>query len=63
MWHWILDHRSAFNDIGLAWLAPIVVVLVVSRLFRSGYRGGQAELVPVRTDEQPADAQKPRSAA
>jgi len=65
MWHWILDHRGAFNSIGLAWIAPVVLVLIGTRLFRPGYRRGETavELIPVRTDEQRADTQKPRSAA
>jgi len=63
MWHWILDHGSAFNDIGLAWIAPAVVVLIAAKLFRPGYRRGEPELIPVRTDEQRADTQKSRSAA
>jgi hypothetical protein len=63
MWHWILDHRSAFNDIGMIWLVPVLVVLVATRLFRGGYHRGEPAPIPVRTDEQGADAEKPRSAA
>jgi hypothetical protein len=67
MWHhlihWILDHCSAFNDIGLAWIVPVLLVLVISRLFRPDYRRGEAEFVPVRIDGSRADARKPRSAA
>lgn len=63
MWHWILEHRSAFNDIGLVWLVPVAVVLVATRLFRPGYRRGNAELIPVRSEEHRADGPKPRSAA
>jgi hypothetical protein len=64
MWHWILDHRGAFNDIGLAWVAPVVLVFLAIRLFRPGYRRGEGELVPVRRDEPRTDAQqKSRSAA
>ncbi len=63
MWHWILAHGSAFNDIGMAWLVPVLVVLIATRLFRPGYHRPDAEAILVRTDEQRADAQKPRSAA
>jgi hypothetical protein len=63
MWHWILEHRNAFNDIGLVWLVPALIVLVAIRLIRPGYRRGTAEPIPVRTDEQRAETQKPRSAA
>ncbi|MGH7014051.1 MAG: hypothetical protein ACREEL_07850 [Stellaceae bacterium] len=63
MWHWILDHGSAFNDIGLAWVIPVLLVLTAIRLFRPGYRRGEAEPIPVRADEQRDETNKPRSAA
>ncbi|MDE2166584.1 MAG: hypothetical protein KGJ66_09650 [Alphaproteobacteria bacterium] len=63
MWHWILEHRNAFNDIGLVWLVPVLVVLVATRLFRPGYHRGSVEPIPLRTDEQRTETQKPRSAA
>lgn len=63
MWHWILDHGSAFNDIGMAWIVPVLVVLVATRLFRPANSRADAAPIPVRADEQRADAQKPRSAA
>ena len=63
MWHWILDHGSAFNDIGMAWIAPVLLLLVATRLFRPGYRRPEAEAIRVRADDQTTEAQKPRSAA
>ncbi len=63
MWHWILEHSSAFNDIGMVWLVPVLVVLVATRFFRPGYHRGTAAPIPVRSDDQRGDAQKPRSAA
>ena len=64
MWHWILDHVHAFNAIGLAWVIPVLVVLIAARLFRPGHYRGSAELVPVRAEEQSDETKnKPRSAA
>lgn len=63
MWHWILDHANAFNAIGLAWVVPVLVVLVAARFFRPGHYRGAAELVPVRAEEQRDETNKPRSAA
>lgn len=63
MWHWILDHVQAFNAIGLAWVIPVLVVLVASRFFRPGHYRGTAELIPVRAEEQHDETKKPRSAA
>lgn len=63
MWHWILDHVSAFNAIGLAWVVPVLVVLLAARLLRPGHYRGTTELVPVRAEEQRDETKKPRSAA
>jgi len=63
MWHWILDHANAFNAIGLAWGAPVLLVFVATRLFRPGQYRGEAQLIPVRADEQRDETEKPRSAA
>jgi len=63
MWHWILDHVSAFNAIGLAWVAPVLLVLVATRLFRPGHYRRTAEPIPVRAEEQRDETNKPRSAA
>ncbi|MDE2229691.1 MAG: hypothetical protein KGL11_11710 [Alphaproteobacteria bacterium] len=64
MWHWILDHRSTFDAIGLAWAIPVVVVLVATKLFPPAYRRGEtaSELITVRTDKG-AETKSPRSAA
>jgi len=63
MWHWILDHANAFNAIGLAWVVPVLLVLVATRLFRPGQHRAAAELVPARADQQRDESEKPRSAA
>lgn len=63
MWHWILEHSSAFNDIGLAWIVPILLVFVATRLFRPDYRRPNVELIPVRADAKRDKTSKPRSAA
>lgn len=63
MWHWVLEHSGAFNDIGLAWFAPILLVFVATRIFRPGYRRPNDELVPVRADVKRDETSKPRSAA
>lgn len=63
MWHWLLDHGSAFDDIGIAWVIPVLVILVATRLFRPGYHRSQSAPIPVRTDEPRDESNQPRSAA
>ncbi|MGB8181667.1 MAG: hypothetical protein WCF13_04790 [Stellaceae bacterium] len=63
MWHWILDHANAFNAIGLAWVVPVLLVFIATRLFRPGHHRGEANLVPVRAEESRDENEKPRSAA
>ena len=66
MWHWINDHWTALSDIGLLWVAPVLVVFLVSSFFRGVYRGGKADatLAAVRMDEdRTEEKKKPRAAA
>ncbi len=66
MWHWLIDHWIVLSDIGLAWIAPVLVVFMAGRLLRIEYRGRQAGITvaAVRMDEDGAEKKKNlRSAA
>lgn len=63
MWHWILYHGAVLNDIGLAWVAPVLLVLVVGRMVRPGYRHGEPEFARVSSEERREKPEERRSSA
>jgi len=61
MWHWISEHRTVFGDIGLAWIAPVLLVSIAARLFRRTlFRETEEVGIIVAPDHRVTSTEKPR---
>jgi len=50
--HWINDHWAALGDIALVWFAPVFVIYLISRLFRTGHVPYRSAPARIEADER-----------
>ena len=62
MWHWLSDHGPVFGDIMLVWLAPVLAVGLMSRLFQRGVGATAVDRTPAAPRRSPDDINR-RTAA
>lgn len=52
MLHWISEHQAVFEDVALLWVAPVLLISIVARLFRQNLR---ADADYLRVTVEPGD--------